>query len=93
MRSFQITRVPLSHKGYNAVPFLEYMWYPPVKGWFMVNAEDLCIFSCFNRVRLLKVSKVLPRRGAVLPLAAKLPTNGRALKVGLSISADSFLVR
>jgi hypothetical protein len=49
---------------------------PPVESWFMINAQDLGIFGCFNRVRLLKVSKVLPRRRAVFPLAAKLPTNG-----------------
>ncbi len=79
MRSFQITRVPLSHKRDDAVSFLKDMWYPPVKGWFMVNAKDFGIFGCFNRVRLLKVSMVFPRRGAVPPLAAKLPTNGRAL--------------
>jgi hypothetical protein len=51
----------------------------PVESWFMVNAQDLGIFGCFNRVRLLKASKVLPRRRAVFPLAAKLPTNGGAL--------------
>jgi hypothetical protein len=55
------------------------MRYPPVENWFMVNAQDLGIFSCFNRVRLLKVSKVLSRRKAVFPLAAKLPTNCGAL--------------
>ncbi len=79
MRSLQITRVPLSHKRNDAVSFLKDRWYPPVKGWFMVNAKYLCIFGCFNRVRLLKVSNVFPRCGAVPPLAAKLLTNGRAL--------------
>jgi hypothetical protein len=49
---------------------------PPDENWFMVNAKDLSIFGGFNRVRLLKVSKVLPRRKAIFPLAAKLPTNG-----------------
>ncbi len=61
-----------------------------VESWFMVNAQDLSIFGCFNRVRLLKVSKVLPRCRAVFPLAAKLPTNGGVLQVSLSISADIF---
>jgi hypothetical protein len=45
---------------------------PPVESWFMVNAQDLGIFGCFNRVRLIKVSKVLPRCRAIFPLAAKL---------------------
>jgi hypothetical protein len=52
---------------------------PPVESWFMVNAQDLGIFGCFNRVRVLEDSKVLPRRRAIFPLAAKLPTNGGAL--------------
>jgi hypothetical protein len=56
----------------------------------MVNAEDLGIFGCFNRVRLLKVSKVFPRRGAVPPLAAKLPTDGGALN---SLTAMVFRER
>ncbi len=66
------------------------MWYPPAKGWFMVNAKDLGIFGCFNRVRLLKVSKVFPRCGAVPPLAAKLPTNGRALKAVISLAGKQI---
>ncbi len=76
MCPFQITGVPLSYKRNNAVPFPQDVRNPPVVSWFMVNAKDLSIFGCFNRVRLLKVSKVLPRCRAVFPLAAKLPTNG-----------------
>jgi hypothetical protein len=79
MGPFQITGVPLSYKGNNAVPLPQDMRNPPVKCWFMVNAQDLGIFGCFNRVRLLKVSKVLPRCRAIFPLAAKLPTNGGVL--------------
>ncbi len=79
MGPFQITGVPLSYKRINAVPLPQDMRNPPVESWFMVNAQDLDIFGCFNRVRLLKVRKVLPRCRAVLPLAAKLPTNGGAL--------------
>jgi hypothetical protein len=79
MGPFQIKGVPLSYKGNNAVPLPQDMRNPPVESWFMVNAQDLVIFGCFNRVRLLKVSKVLPRRRTVFPLAAKLPTNGGAL--------------
>jgi hypothetical protein len=79
MHPFQITGVPLSYKRNNAVPLPQDMRYPPVESWFMVNAQDLGIFGCFNRVRLFKVSKVLPRCRAVFPLAAKLPTNGGAL--------------
>jgi hypothetical protein len=76
MGPFQITGVPLSYKRNNVVPLPQDMRNPPVESWFMVNAKDLSIFGCFNRVRLLKVGKVLPRRRAVFPLAAKLPTNG-----------------
>jgi hypothetical protein len=79
MGPFQITRVPLSYKRNNAVPLPQDMRNPPVESWFMVNAQDLGMFGCFNRVRLLKVSKVLPRRRAIFLLAAKLPTNGGAL--------------
>jgi hypothetical protein len=50
-----------------------------VESRFMVNAQDLGIFGCFNRVILLKVSKVLSRCRAIFPLAAMLPTNGGAL--------------
>ncbi len=76
MGPFQITGIPFSYKRNNAVLLPQDMRNPPVESWFMVNAQDLSIFGCFNRVRLLKVSKVLPRRRAMFPFAAKLPTNG-----------------
>jgi hypothetical protein len=79
MGPFQITGVTLSYKGNNAVPLPQDTRNPPVESWFMVNAQDLGTFGCFNRVRLLKVSKVFPRRRAIFLLAAKLPTNGGAL--------------
>jgi hypothetical protein len=60
----------------NAIPFPQDMRNPPVEGWFMVNAKYLSIFSSFNKVRLLEVSKVLPRRRAIFSLAEKLPANG-----------------
>jgi hypothetical protein len=76
MGPFQITGVPLSYKRNTSAPLPRDMRNPPVESWFMVNAKDLSIFGCFNRVRLLKASKVLPRCRAVFPLEAKLPTNG-----------------
>jgi hypothetical protein len=76
MGPFQITWILLSHKRNNVVPLPQDMRNPPGENWFMVNAKDLSIFGGFNRVRLLKVSKVLPRCRAVFPLAAKFPTNG-----------------
>jgi hypothetical protein len=76
MGPFQITGIPFPYKRNNAVPLPQDTRNPPVESWFMVNAQDLSIFGCFNRVQLLKVSKVLPRHKAVLLLAAKLPTNG-----------------
>jgi hypothetical protein len=79
MGTFQVTGVPLSYNGNNAVPLPQDMKNPPVESWFMVNAQDLGIFGCFNRVRVLKVSKIFPRRRAVFLLATKLPTNGGAL--------------
>jgi hypothetical protein len=79
MCPFKITGVPLSYKRNNAVPLPWDIRYPPVESWFMVNLQDLGIFGCFNRVRLLKVSKILPRCRAVFPVAAKLPTNSGTL--------------
>jgi hypothetical protein len=76
MGLFQITGVLLSYKRNNAVPLPQDTRNPPVESWFMVNAKDVSIFGCFNRVRLLMVSKVLPRCRAIFSLAAKLPTNG-----------------
>jgi hypothetical protein len=54
---------------------------------------DLVGMGGLDRMGLLQVFEVYPRGGAIFPLAAKLLTNGRALKVCLSISVDSFLVR
>ena len=65
---------------------------PPVESWFMVNTSDLGIFGGLNGVGFLEITKVFPEQGAVLPLAAYLPTNGRALKVGPAIGVDYFLV-
>ncbi len=76
MGPFQITGIPFSYKRNNAVLLPQDMRNPSVESWFMVNAQDLSIFGCYNRVRLLKVSKVLPRRRAIFPLAAELSTNG-----------------
>ncbi len=70
MGPFQIMGIPFSYKRNNTVPLPQDMRNPPVESWFMVNAQDLSIFGCVNRVRLLKVGKVLPRRRAVFPLAA-----------------------
>ncbi len=63
MGPFQIRGILFSYKRNNAVPL-------PQESWFMVSAQDLSIISCFNRVRLIKVSKIPPRRRAFLPLAA-----------------------
>ena len=79
MGPFQITGILFSYKRNNPVPLPQDMRNPPVESWFMVNAQDLSIFGCFNRVRLLKVSKILPRCRAVFPVAAKLPTNSGTL--------------
>ncbi len=76
MGPFQIRGVLLSYKRNNAVPLPQDMRNPPVESWFMVNVKNLSIFGSFNKVRLLKVSKVLPRCRAVFLLAVKLPTNG-----------------
>ncbi len=59
----------------------------------MVNALGHCIFCGLKRVRLLKVSKVLPGFGTILPLAAYLQTNDTAFYVGPSVWLDNFLVR
>ncbi len=57
---------------------------PPVEGWFMANAEVIGIFSSFNGLRLLEISKGLPRCRAIFPLVAELPTNSCVLLVGAS---------
>ncbi len=75
MGPFQITRIAFSNKRNNVVPLSQDVRNLPVESWLMVNAKYLSIFGSFNRVRLLEVSKVLPRRRAVFPLAAKSPTN------------------
>jgi hypothetical protein len=66
---------------------------PPVKGWLVVNALGYCIFCGLKRLKLFKVSKVLPGCGTILPLAAYLPTNVTAFYVGPSVWSDNFLVR
>ena len=66
---------------------------PPVKGRLKVNAFGHCIFCGLKRVRILEVSKVLPGCGAILPLAADLPTNGTAFQVCTSVRSDNLLVR
>jgi hypothetical protein len=58
----------------------------------MVDTNDLCVFGGLIGVGFLKVPKVFPGEGAVLPLAAYLPTNGRALKVSPAAGRDYFLV-
>ncbi len=75
MGLFQASRTALSCKRNNAITLPQDMRNPPVEGWSVVNAKDFGKFSSFNRVRLLEVGKVLPRRGAVFPLAAELPAN------------------
>jgi hypothetical protein len=71
---------------------LQHMGNPPVKGWFVVKTFGHCIFSGFNWVRFLEVSKVLPGCGTILPLAAHLPTNGIVSQVCTSIRLDNLLV-
>ncbi len=66
---------------------------PPVKGWLKVNAFGHCIFCCLNWVRFLEISKVLPRYGAILSLAAHLPNNGTAFQICTSVRLDNLLVR
>jgi hypothetical protein len=65
---------------------------PPVESWFMVNTNYLGVFRGLNGVGFLKVAKVFPGQGSVLPLAANLPANGQAHKVGPTIGVDYFLV-
>ncbi len=65
MGPFQIMQIAFPHKRNNAIPLPQDMMNPPVESCFMVNAKYLRIFGSFNRVRLLEVSKVLPRRRAI----------------------------
>ncbi len=58
----------------------------------MVDTNYLGIFRGLNGVGFLKVDKVFPGRGAVLPLAASLPADGQVLKIDPAIGADYFLV-
>ncbi len=91
--SFEIAGSPFANKGYDPVTLLQDMGNPPVKEWLMVNALGHCIFSGLKRVRLLKISKVLPGCGTILLLAPYLPTNGTVFHVGLSVWLDAFLVK
>jgi hypothetical protein len=74
MGSFQIMQIAFSHKRNNAILLPQDVRNPPVESLLMVNDKYLSIFGSFNRLRLLEVSKVLPRCRAVFPLAAELPT-------------------
>ncbi len=49
MGPFQIMGILFSYKRNNAIPLPRDMRNPPVESWFMVNAQDLSIFGCFNR--------------------------------------------
>ncbi len=72
----KITGVPLSYKRNIVVPLPQNMRYPPIESWFMVNAQDLGIFGCINRVRLLN------------SLSAKSVLAGEKLVATYSISAQ-----
>jgi hypothetical protein len=50
MGQFQISRVLFSYKRNIVVPFPQDLRNPTVESWFTVNAKDLSIFGCFNRV-------------------------------------------
>jgi hypothetical protein len=89
---FQKSWITLLHEQDNPVSLFENMMDPPVESWFMVDTNYLGVFRGLNGVGFLKVDKVFPGQGAVLPLAANFPADGRALKIGLTIGADYFLV-
>jgi hypothetical protein len=36
------------HKGNNPISLGQDMWYPPIKGSFMADANQCSIFGCFN---------------------------------------------
>jgi hypothetical protein len=65
---------------------------PPVESWFVVDTNYLGVFRGLNGVGFLKVIKVFSGQGSVLPLAANLPADGQAIKVGPAIGADYFLI-
>jgi hypothetical protein len=92
MGPFQVTRISLLHEQDDAVSLFEDMRHPPVKSWFMVNANYLSKFGNFNRMRFLEVREVRLRGGTVFPLAAQLPANGRTPQVGPTIGTHNFLV-
>ena len=48
--SLEVSGDALSNEGYNPVAFLQHMWNPPVKGWFVVNLQKFCVFRSFNGV-------------------------------------------
>ena len=58
----------------------------------MVNAKNFSIFGNLNRMRVLEVSEVYPRRGTVFPVAAQLPADGRTPQVGPTVGTHDFLV-
>jgi hypothetical protein len=89
---FEIAGSPFANYGNYPVMLLQHIGNPPVKGRLKVNAFGHCIFCGLNRERFLEVSKVLPGCGAILPLAADLPTNGTAFQVCTSVRLDNLLV-
>ena len=46
----------LFHKQDNPVPLFKYVRDPPVESWFMVNANNLVIFSGLNGMRFLQIA-------------------------------------
>jgi hypothetical protein len=71
MGPFQVLKAAFPHKRNNVIPLPQNMRNPPVEGWFMVNAKDFGIFSRFNRVRLLEVSKGSPRTWSRLSIGSR----------------------
>jgi hypothetical protein len=58
--SLEVSGDALSYEGYNPIAFLQHMWHPPVKGWFMVNLHKVCVFHSLNGVRIFKVLQAFP---------------------------------
>ena len=88
----KITRLTFADERYDSLPSTEDVVGPPVKGGLMVNAGGLGIFGGLDGMGLFQVFKVNPRSGAVFPLAAQLPTNGRACLISMAVGLYAGLV-
>ena len=92
MGTFQVAGLSFLYQGYDALAFLDNIWYPPIEGWFVVYTHGHGILSRFYRVWVFQLVQVLPWGWTVFPLAADLPTGSGFSLVRFAVSCNCILV-